>query len=69
MADNLAKHGPQDGRKINVNQVHELQYWTRRLGLTEGELRDIVNKVGPGVRRVTEEVIRLRAAHDEDDGA
>ena len=47
MADNTDDRGPRDRTRINVNQPHELQYWSRKLGVTEQELRSAVEKAGP----------------------
>ena len=52
MADNLTDRGPQDRSRINVNQPHELQYWSRKLGVTEQELRSAVEQAGPMVDKV-----------------
>jgi hypothetical protein len=47
MADNKKERGPGDRARINVNQEHELRYWTQALGVAEPELRRAVGKVGP----------------------
>lgn len=52
MADNPDDRGPRDRSRINVNQPHELQYWSRKLGVTEQELRSAVEKAGPMVDNV-----------------
>ncbi|MNQ00301.1 hypothetical protein D3C85_129480 [compost metagenome] len=46
MSDDLNNRGPQDRSRINVNEPHELRYWTKELGVTEDQLRDAVNAVG-----------------------
>ena len=38
MADSLEQRGHQDRSRINVNEDWEVDYWTRKLGLTEDEL-------------------------------
>jgi len=39
---------PEDGnRKVDVNEAWALRYWTQELGVTERELREIVEVVGP----------------------
>jgi len=35
MSDDTQKHGPGDRNRINVNQEHELRYWTKELGVDE----------------------------------
>ncbi|MNK10607.1 hypothetical protein D3C87_286340 [compost metagenome] len=46
MSDDLNNRGPQDRSRINVNEPHELRYWTKELGVTEDQLRDAVKAVG-----------------------
>lgn len=43
--DPNTRHG-QDRDRINVNQQHEVAYWTKALGVTEEELRNAVAAVG-----------------------
>lgn len=52
MADNLNDRGPQDRTRINVNQPHELRYWSQKLGVTEEELRNAVQQAGPMADKV-----------------
>jgi len=54
MSDDLSKRGPQDRSRINVNETHELRYWTQALGVTESQLRDAVKAVGPSATAVRE---------------
>jgi hypothetical protein len=54
MADDLNNRGPQDRARINVNEQHELDYWTEALGCTEQQLRDAVAAVGVGSESVRE---------------
>lgn len=49
MPDNLHIRQPIDARRINMNQAHEVAYWTRALGISEVRLRSIINKVGNSV--------------------
>lgn len=46
MADDLKNSGDSDRRKINVNQDHEVQYWTKALGVTPEQLKAAVKAVG-----------------------
>ena len=46
MADDLKNYGGSDRRKINVNQDHEVQYWTKTLGVTPEQLKAAVKAVG-----------------------
>ncbi|AVJ29750.1 DUF3606 domain-containing protein [Achromobacter spanius] len=54
MSDDLSKRGPQDRSRINVNEPHELRYWTEALGVSESQLRDAVKAVGPSATAVRE---------------
>jgi hypothetical protein len=39
---------PEDAHKIvNINEAWLLRYWTRELGITERDLRETVEAVGP----------------------
>ncbi|MDQ8031192.1 DUF3606 domain-containing protein [Bordetella genomosp. 1] len=46
MSDNLENRGAQDRARINVNEPHELRYWTQALQVSEQQLRDAVARVG-----------------------
>ena len=38
--------GKQDRDRINTSEAHEVQYWTKALGVSEQQLKDAVKKVG-----------------------
>jgi hypothetical protein len=46
MADDTSLRGSQDRSRINVNEPHEVRYWTKALGVSEAELRELVKRVG-----------------------
>lgn len=46
MADNLNERGPQDRSRVNVNETWELQYWSRKFGVSEEQLKDAVKAAG-----------------------
>ena len=52
MSDNLKKTGSADDKRININQPHEVQYWTKTLGVTEAKLSAAVKAAGPMVADV-----------------
>ena len=52
MPDDLTRKGPEDPKKINVNQSWEIKYWTDKLGVSEQQLRKAVQAVGPLVADV-----------------
>ncbi|OAE56598.1 hypothetical protein A7J67_08100 [Achromobacter xylosoxidans] len=54
MSDDLNQRGPQDRSRINVNESHELRYWTKELGVTEEQLRAAVKVAGVSASAVRE---------------
>lgn len=52
MADDLSNAGAQDRSRINVNEAHEVRYWTQRFGVSEQVLREAVAAVGVSVDAV-----------------
>jgi len=56
MADDLKQTGKPDDQRINVDQDHELSYWSEKLGVSRDKLREAVAKAGPMVRNVEREL-------------
>lgn len=56
MSDNLNNRGPQDRSRINVNESWEVAYWTKELGVSKEELEKAVQKAGPAVSAVRQEL-------------
>ena len=56
--DNLKRRVPEDPTKINLNQQWEVEYWTKKLGISASQLRAIVAKVGIYVSDVKKELSR-----------
>lgn len=56
--DNLKRRVPEDPTKINLNQQWEVEYWTKKLGISASQLRAIVAKVGIYVADVKKELSR-----------
>ena len=46
MSDNLENRGPQDASKVNVGEVWEVAYWTKKFGVSADELKQAVKQVG-----------------------
>jgi hypothetical protein len=46
MTDNKQNRGVADRTRINVNEEHELRYWTETLGVSRDELIRAVREVG-----------------------
>lgn len=47
MSDDLNKRGAQDRQRVNINEEHEVRYWTDALNVTPEQLRKAVKEVGP----------------------
>jgi Protein of unknown function (DUF3606) len=54
MADDLKRGGKGDDVRINIEQDHELRYWSEKFGVSREELQSAVAKAGPLVRNVRE---------------
>lgn len=52
MADDLKQTGRQDAQRINVEQEHELDYWSGKFGISRDQLRSAVQSAGPMVKDV-----------------
>ena len=52
MADDVKQTGKPDDQRINIDQEHELNYWSRELGVSREELRAAVQNAGPMVKNV-----------------
>jgi len=61
VADNPNVRGDGDRKRINVDQDHEVRYWTGKLGVSADELRQAVRNVGPMAEAV-EQHLRGRSA-------
>ncbi len=46
MADDLKNRGTPDRDRISLNEDHEVQYWTKTLGVSREELERTVRSVG-----------------------
>jgi hypothetical protein len=46
MPDDTTNRSYQDQLRINIEEPHEVRYWTQRLGCTEEELRKAVASAG-----------------------
>jgi hypothetical protein len=58
MADNLKETGKPDDMRINVEQDHELSYWSNKFGVSRDELRKAVESAGPMVEDVQRQLGR-----------
>ena len=58
MADDLKQTGKPDDQRINVEQDHELSYWSKELGVSREELKRAVEQAGPVVKNVRQRLNR-----------
>ena len=56
MADDLKNRGAQDRARVNVNEDHEVRYWTQKWGVSQEQLAAAVNKVGVSADAVAREL-------------
>lgn len=56
MSDDKSKRSPQDSSKVNVHEDYEVEYWTKKWGVTRAELEAAVKKVGVSVKAVAAEL-------------
>jgi Protein of unknown function (DUF3606) len=59
MADDLGNRGAQDRARINLNEAHEVTYWTEALNVSEEQLRTAVAAVGVGAEAVRQFLNRV----------
>ena len=52
MPDDKDIKGPADPQRININQDHEVEYWTKKFGCSKAQLVECVKRVGVMVHDV-----------------
>ena len=52
----LTRKEAADRSKINMNQPHEVRYWTRHLSVSKEDLQKAVDKVGNSASAVRKEL-------------
>jgi hypothetical protein len=58
MADDKTKRAPQDAKLISLKEDYEVEYWTKKFGISRERLAEVVKKVGDSAERVGEELKR-----------
>jgi len=61
MAAERSKSVQADRTQINVNDAHDVRYWSEALGVTHDMLHDLVRHAGPEIDDVDDELRRRRA--------
>lgn len=54
MSDDLKNRGVQDRARVNINEEHEVRYWTNALGVSKEQLAAAVQAVGVSAEKVRE---------------
>ena len=52
MADDLKNRGSQDRSRINTSEDHEMQYWTKELGVSAADLKRLVQMHGNSADKI-----------------
>ena len=63
MGDDLLDKGQRDRSHIALGQSHEVQYWTKHLGVSKEQLRRAIDKVGNSAAAVRKELGLLGKPH------
>ena len=59
MSDDLNKKGAQDRSRINMNEDHEVAYWTEKFNVTREEHQQAVDQAGSSADAV-EQALRSK---------
>ena len=52
MSDDKSKRDYHDRDRININEPYEVEYWTKRFGVTKDQLVAAHKEVGPMVKDI-----------------
>jgi len=52
MADDLKNRGAQDRSRVNIHEDYEVQYWTKKWGVSKEQLAAAVQKAGVSAEAV-----------------
>ena len=58
MADDKTARGPQDRSRIAMGEDYEVEYWTRKFGVSSEELQKAVHAVGNSAEAVEQRLKR-----------
>jgi Protein of unknown function (DUF3606) len=56
MADDKKHKGTPDPNKISTSEAYEVEYWSKKFGVTSQQLKDAVKKVGNSPAKVQKEL-------------
>jgi hypothetical protein len=46
MSDDLKNRGPADAKRVNIHETWELEYWSKKFGVTKEEFKAAVARAG-----------------------
>jgi hypothetical protein len=52
MPDSKEHRNSPDSKRININESYEVQYWSKKFGVSATELKDAVDKAGTSAEAV-----------------
>ncbi|MDW0170662.1 MAG: DUF3606 domain-containing protein [Nitrososphaeraceae archaeon] len=58
ISDDLNKKGFQDRSRINMNEDHEVNYWTEKFGVTKDELQSAIDIAGSNLASDAEKQLK-----------
>ena len=56
MADDLKNRGAQDRSRVNIHEDYEVQYWTKKWGVSKEQLAEAVKEAGVSVEAVARQL-------------
>jgi len=56
MADDKSKRDYRDRDRINISEPYEVEYWTKKWGVSRAQLETAHRKVGPMVSNIAREL-------------
>jgi hypothetical protein len=58
MADDKSQRGPQDAKRINIQEDYEVRYWSKTMGVSPERLKQAVEKAGVMAEDVRKELAK-----------
>jgi hypothetical protein len=60
MADNKAKRGGSDRRRVSAGEGYEVSYFARKHGITSAQARDLIQRIGGDREKLNELAAKLK---------
>lgn len=64
MADDKTKRAPQDAKLISLSEDYEVEYWTKRFGVSRDRLAEAIRAVGHSAENVGAYLNEDAVAHE-----